>query len=89
MDAQEYQELMQKQKIEEMKRSLMGKVLTGEAMERLGRVRLANPQLAEQVETYLLTIYQQGKLQQRISDEKLREILHVVTEKKDIRIRRM
>ena len=75
MDAQQYQELMQRQQIDQLKRELMGKILAKEAMERLGRVRVVNPQLAEQVETYLLTIYQQGKLSQLITDGKLRDIL--------------
>ena len=88
MDAQQYQELMQRQQIDQLKRELMGKILAKEAMERLGRVRVVNPQLAEQVETYLLTIYQQGKLSQLITDGKLRDILQLVGQKQDVRITR-
>lgn len=89
MDAQTYQELMQKQKIEELKRGLLGKVMAKEALERMGRVRVANPLLAEQVETYLLTLYQQGKLQQLITDEKLREVLQILSQKRETTIRRV
>lgn len=89
MDAQAYQELMQKQQLEQLKKQVLGKVLTGEALERLGRVRLANPALAEQVEIYLLTLFQQGKLGQQIPDSKLREVLAVLGQKRETSIRRV
>ena len=89
MDAQAYQEMMQRQKMEELKRGLLGNVFTKDALERLGRVRLANPQLAEQVELYLISVYQQGKLQQLVTDEKLRDVLQLVGQKREPSIRRV
>ena len=54
---------------------------------RLGRVRLANPQLAGNAELYILQLYQQGKVKD-ISDDELKDILRVLSEKKDISIKR-
>ncbi len=78
----------QMKQIEEMKRKLMNNILTKEAFERLGRVRSANPQLAGQAELYLLQIYQAGKIQGKITDEKLKDVLRVLSEKKEFRIKR-
>lgn len=78
----------QMRQIEEMKKNVMNNVLTKEAFERLGRVRSANPQLAGQVELYLLQIYQAGKIQNKITDGKLKDVLRVLSEKKEFRIKR-
>jgi programmed cell death protein 5 len=78
----------QMKQIEEMKKKIMNDVLTKEAFERLGRVRSANPQLAGQVELYLLQIYQAGKIHDKITDEKLKDVLRVLSEKKEFRIKR-
>jgi programmed cell death protein 5 len=83
------QELAQLKQIEELKRQLLGKVLGKEAFERLGRVRSVNPELAGQVELYLIQIYQTGKLTGKISDEKMKEILKLLSQKKEFKIRRM
>ena len=86
IDANQLQQMQQMQQLEEMKKKLLGKILSKEAYERLGRVRYANPQLAAQVEVYLLQIYQAGKLQNDVSDEELKEILKLLSEKKDFKI---
>ena len=68
--------------LEAAKKVMLAKVLDKAAMERLGRVRLANPSLAMQLEAYLLQLSQSGQLKEQINDEKLKKILDVVTEKK-------
>lgn len=78
----------QMKQLEDMKKQLMGKILGKEAFERLGRVRAADPQLAMQVELYLLQLYQSGGLKERISDEQLKEILTLLTRKKEMTITR-
>jgi DNA-binding TFAR19-related protein (PDSD5 family) len=40
---------------------------------------VGNPQIAGQAELYLLQIYQTGKLQGRVSDEQMKEVLKVVS----------
>jgi programmed cell death protein 5 len=76
----------QLRKLEELKREILLKVLTKEARERLANVRIANPQLAEQVELYLIQVYQQGLLKEQINDEKLKELLKTLTQKRETKI---
>ena len=80
--------MRQAQKIEEMKKQLLAKTVTKEALERLGRVRSVNPGIAEQAEVYIIQIFQAGKLNQLITDEQIKDVLRVLSEKKDISIKR-
>jgi programmed cell death protein 5 len=80
--------VQQVQQLEQAKRQLLGTMLTKDAFERLGRVRSVNPQLAAQAELYLLQLYQTGRLKQKITDEKMREVLNVISEKRDFKITR-
>ena len=81
-------EMEQLKQIEEMKKQILTRILTKEAYERLARVRGVNPNLAGQVELYLLQIYQSGRLSNPVTDEKMKEILNTLTEKKEMNIRR-
>ena len=74
--------------VEEMKRKLLGECLTKEARERLANVRIANPQLAEQVELYLIQVQQQGQLTEPLPEDKLKDLLKTLTKKRDIKITR-
>ncbi len=49
--------------------------MTSEARERLANVRMVRPELADQVEEYVLQLGLSGKLDHRIDDEELRELL--------------
>jgi len=82
------EQVEQARQIEEMKKHLLGKILDKNAFERLGRIRVANPQLATQVEMYLLQMFQAGKLQEIVTDSKLREVLTILSENKEISIKR-
>ncbi|RLJ10119.1 MAG: hypothetical protein DRP15_01125 [Candidatus Aenigmatarchaeota archaeon] len=85
-DLNKIEELRQ---LEEMKKQLLTRILSKEAYERLSRVRMVNPTLASQVELYLIQIYQTGKLQTPVSDEKLKEVLKVLSSGgKEIKIKR-
>jgi programmed cell death protein 5 len=70
------------QQFEDMKKDTLRKVLSKSAFERLGRVKLANPVLATQLEMYLLQAYQTGQLKGNIDDKKLKQILNVLVPKK-------
>lgn len=72
-------QMEQLRKLEEMKKQLLGRILTKEAFERLSRVRMVNPELSGQAELYLLQIYQSGKLRDRITDARLRDVLKVLS----------
>lgn len=73
---------------EALKKEIIRKILTKEALERLGRVRVANPLVATQLEIYLFQLYQSGKLQETIDDKKLKEILNVLTPERKMKIKR-
>ncbi|MBU0530610.1 MAG: DNA-binding protein [Candidatus Aenigmatarchaeota archaeon] len=78
-----------RQQIEQMKNEAMSKILTKDALERLGRIRTANTQLAAQVELYLLQVYQTGKIIEKITDEKLKDVLKTLSEpKREFNMRR-
>lgn len=81
------QELEQRQ-IEEFKKQVLGRILTKEAYERLARIRIVNPNLSNQIELYLLQIYQTGKIKEQISDDKLKNILELLSKKREISIKR-
>jgi len=78
--------LEQLKELEEMKKSVMKKILSKDAIERLGRIRVVKPDLAAQLELYLVQMYQTGKLKTEISDEQLKMILENLTAKKDFKI---
>jgi len=87
MDIAEQLELQnQLRKLEELKREVLLKVLTKDARERLANVRIANPQLAEQVEIYLVQLHQQGLIKEPLNDEKLKELLKNLTQKRETKI---
>ena len=65
-----------------MKKEILKKVLTKNAFERLGRVRIANPLLSTQLELYLVQLYQSGQMKGSIDDKKLKQILNVLVPKK-------
>jgi len=73
---------------EALKDEALRRVMTKEALERLGRVKLANPILAAQLELYLFQAYQTGQLKETIDDKKLKQILNVLTPKKKTKIKR-
>jgi programmed cell death protein 5 len=72
-------ELAKLRQMEEIKRKVLVTILSKEAYERLARVRVANPELAGQAELYLLQVYQTGKLEGRITDEQMKEVLRVLS----------
>lgn len=71
----------QRLELERMKKEMMRKVLTKEALERLGRVRMVNPALAENVEMYFLQLFQKGQVKQ-IDEAKLRQVLDAISQQK-------
>lgn len=74
--------------IEEMKKKILSQMLSREAFERLGRVRVVNPDIAAQAELYLIQIFQSGKIRAKIDDGKMKEILKALSQKRDFKIKR-
>lgn len=63
------------------KEAVLRAILEPEARERLVRVRMARPDIAESLENQLLMLYQQGRVRTRIDDATLRELLARVAPK--------
>ena len=74
------------QKLEVMKKVVLKKVLSKDAGERLGRIRLVKPEVANQLELYLIQLYQAGKIPRAITDEQLKVILQQISAKPKFRI---
>jgi programmed cell death protein 5 len=68
---------------------MLQQILDSEARERLTRIRMSRPELAEAVTRQLVTLAQQGRLARQLSDADLRTILaQVPSEGRDIKITR-
>ncbi|NJF24976.1 DNA-binding protein [Thermococcus sp. Bubb.Bath] len=67
--------MKQEMELEAQLDAIMRRILTPEARERLGRVKLVKPELARQVELVLVQLYQAGQVREPIDDEKLKRIL--------------
>jgi len=80
------EQIQQLQELEKLKKIVLRKILTKEALERLGRIRLVKPQLAAQLELYLMQLYQSGQIKTTIDDSKLKSILDSLTKKKKFKI---
>lgn len=62
--------------------------LTSDARERLANVRMVRPEVADQVENYILQLGLSGKIRRPIDDDELREILAKLTpQQREIRFR--
>ena len=87
--SQEELQQEQQQEFEEQKKQALRALLTDDARERLGRIRAARPELAENLENQLIMLAQSGRLKNKINDEQLRELLaKLLPKKRDITIRR-
>lgn len=80
----------QRRREEEMKRKALARIVfTPEARQRLSNLRLVKPKLVEQLENYLITLAQEGKLPVPLDDETLKKILYQLQNKREIRITRL
>jgi programmed cell death protein 5 len=73
-------------KMEEMKKVILKKILSKGAAERLARVKLVKPELANEIELYLIQLYQAGKINEEISEEQIKLILERLSGRKRFRI---
>jgi programmed cell death protein 5 len=70
---------------EETKKEILKKILSREAFERLKRVSIVKPDLAEQLEIYLIQLYQTGKIK-FVTDEQMKMLLETLSSGKRFRI---
>lgn len=88
---QEYQEQVSRQAdmVEAQRQNILRGILTPEARERLGNLRIAYPDIALQVEDRIIMLAQSGRLNTMIDDPTLKEILaRLVPSKREITIKR-
>jgi len=79
-------EIEELEKVEQLKKIILTKILSKEAFERLNRIRLVKPELASQLELYLVQLHQEGKLTSEVSDEQIKLILETISPKKKFKI---
>ncbi len=69
---------MQEQQEEQMRQQLKqiaSQILTPDAQSRLGNIRTAKPDLASQIELQLVQLYRAGQIQEKITDDQLKQLL--------------
>jgi programmed cell death protein 5 len=75
--------------IEAQRQNVLRQVLTPNARERLGRVKIAHPDLAAEVERQLILLATSGRLAQQVDDETLKQVLaKMMPKKREIKIKR-
>ncbi|MCO8242937.1 MULTISPECIES: DNA-binding protein [unclassified Haladaptatus] len=76
-DQQQQEESQQQaqQQANAQKQALLRQYLTDGARKRLNSVRMSKPQFAEQVEQQILAIAQSGRINGKIDDAKMKELL--------------
>lgn len=86
---QQMAEEAQAAQMDAQKQSILRQILTPEARERLGRIQLAYPEVAENVSNQLILLAQSGRVQSVIDDNTLRQILRkILPKKREIKIER-
>jgi programmed cell death protein 5 len=87
--AEKERQAQMQQELEAQKQAILRQILTPEARERLNRIKIVKPELAEAVELQLIQLAQAGRLGNVLTDEQLKTILRRLTDKqRDIKITR-
>lgn len=77
-----YQQEQAKAEMDAQKQAILRQILTPEARERLTRVKMSRKGLVEQIEGQLIMLAQSGRLQSKIDDKKLKQLLLQMQPKK-------
>ncbi len=84
----ESQEQMRRE-VDAQKRQAMMQLLTPEARARLANIRLTKPEFVDQIELQLIQLAQAGRVQSKITDDQLKELLRkLIGQKREIKITR-
>jgi len=74
---------------EAQKKAVLRQHLTDDARQRLNTLKMSKPQVGEQVEQQIVAIAQSGRIQGKIDDEKMKQLLKEMTpDSKSFDIRR-
>ncbi|EAT91820.1 hypothetical protein HBI56_010310 [Parastagonospora nodorum] len=63
--------------------SILSQILTPDAADRLGRIRLVKESRATDIENRLIMLARTGQIRQKVSEEQLKEILGAVAEQNE------
>ena len=79
----------QRQQAEAQKKAILRQHLTDGARKRLNTVKMSKPEAGEQVEQQVVALAQSGRLQDKIDEEQMKELLRELTpDSKSFDIRR-
>ncbi|KAL2353745.1 PDCD5-related protein [Cryomyces antarcticus] len=68
------------QRESEARSHILGQILTPEAADRLGRIRLVKESRATDVENRLIMLARSGQLRQKVTEEQLKDMLNALSE---------
>jgi len=74
-DAQREAQQQAQQQAEQQKQALLKQNLTDGARKRLNTIRMSKPEFAEKVEQQVVALAQSGRLQERIDEDQMKELL--------------
>lgn len=85
----EQQRAQTQQQIEIQKQTLLRRILSTEARQRLTNLKMVKPEFAEQIELQLIQLAQTGRLKIPVTDDQLKKLLaQLQSQRRDIKIRR-
>ena len=73
----------EQKKQEEAREQMINQILSPEAKERLGRIKLVKPEKARNVEDMLILMARQHNLAAQVSDDQFKEILDKVSQNEE------
>jgi len=80
-ESEEQKEAMeaQRQQAEAQKKAVLRQHLTDGARKRLNTVKMSKPEIGEQVEQQVVALAQSGRIQDKIDEDKMKQILKELT----------
>jgi len=85
----EQQRAQTQQQIEIQKQTVLRRILSTEARQRLTNLKMVKPEFAEQIELQLIQLAQTGRLKIPVTDDQLKKLLaQLQPQRRDIKIRR-
>ena len=88
MQNQFAQQAAAQQAMEGQLKAAMLRIMEPEARQRLSNLKLTKPELATQLEVYLVQLYQAGQIQNRITEQQVIQILQKLNATRDTKITR-
>lgn len=85
--AEAYERERERKEFEARKNQILRRILTPEARSRLENIRLVKPDIAEQIELYLIQLASAGRIKNVIGEEEIKEILKSLVSKQETKIR--